>query len=54
LASDATMALRAVGLEYQDPFNRKPVRITAPSDAFVEKFMNPAPASAAKKSPSAR
>jgi len=40
LARDGTMALRAVGLEYQDPFNRKRVRITAPSDAFVEKFMS--------------
>jgi len=40
LARDGTMALRAVGLEFQDPFNRKRVRITAPSDAFVEKFMS--------------
>ena len=41
LARDGTMALRAVGLEFQDPFNRKRVRITAPSDAFVEKFIGP-------------
>ena len=54
LARDGTMALRAVGLEYQDPFNRKRVRITAPSDAFVERFMSPASENAAKKSPSAR
>jgi 23S rRNA pseudouridine1911/1915/1917 synthase len=41
MARHGTMALRAVGLEYQDPFNRKRVRITAPSDVFVEKFMSP-------------
>lgn len=33
------MALRAVGLEYEDPFLRKRVRISAPSDEFVDQFM---------------
>lgn len=35
------MALRAVGLEYQDPFTRKRVRITAPSQEFIDQFFNP-------------
>ena len=35
------MALRAVELEYEDPFVRKRVRITAPSDEFVEQFLGP-------------
>jgi RluA family pseudouridine synthase len=38
-APNAQMALRAVGLEYQDPFTRKRVRITAPSEKFVEQFI---------------
>jgi len=33
------MALRAVELEYEDPFLRKRVRITAPGDEFVEQFL---------------
>jgi RluA family pseudouridine synthase len=33
------MALRAVGLEYEDPFLRKKVRISAPSEAFVAQFL---------------
>lgn len=33
------MALRAVGLEYEDPFSRKKVRISAPSDEFVAQFL---------------
>lgn len=44
------MALRAVGLEYEDPFLRKRVRITASSDEFVEKFMG----RAAEKSPAVK
>jgi RluA family pseudouridine synthase len=32
------MGLRAVGLEYQDPFLRRRVRIQAPSDAFIAEF----------------
>lgn len=32
------MALRAVGLEYDDPFTRRRVRITAPADEFVDQF----------------
>lgn len=36
---NAAMALRAVGLEYEDPFTRKRVRITAPSEEFVEQFL---------------
>lgn len=35
----ASMALRAVELEYEDPFTRKRVRITAPSDEFVAQFL---------------
>ena len=35
---DGRMALRAVELEYEDPFLRKRVRIVAPSDQFVEEF----------------
>jgi 23S rRNA pseudouridine1911/1915/1917 synthase len=34
----APMGLRAVGLEYRDPFTRRPVRIEAPADAFVAQF----------------
>lgn len=44
------MALRAVELEYEDPFLRKPVRITAPSEKFIQQFFK-APA---KKSPATR
>jgi 23S rRNA pseudouridine1911/1915/1917 synthase len=33
------MALRAVELEYEDPFRRNRVRITAPSNEFVEQFL---------------
>ena len=39
---DAAMALRAVELEYSHPFLRKPVRIKAPSDQFIETFLGPA------------
>ena len=34
----APMGLRAVGLEYRDPFTRRPVRIEAPCEAFVAQF----------------
>jgi RluA family pseudouridine synthase len=37
----AHMALRAVELQYQDPFLRKRVFIKAPTEEFVERFMNP-------------
>lgn len=36
---NALMALRAVELEYDDPFGRKRVRITAPSDKFIRQFL---------------
>jgi 23S rRNA pseudouridine1911/1915/1917 synthase len=32
------LALRAIGLDYQDPFTRKPLQIRASSDAFVRAF----------------
>ena len=32
------MALRAVALEFQDPFNRRPVRISAHTEAFIAQF----------------
>lgn len=32
------MGLRAVALEYPDPFQRKPVRIHAPADTFLRSF----------------
>jgi RluA family pseudouridine synthase len=35
----APMGLRAVGLEYQDPFRKHRVRIEAPSEAFVGQFL---------------
>jgi RluA family pseudouridine synthase len=41
------MALRAVELEYQDPFLRKPVRITAPAEDFIRQFLY----ASAEKSP---
>ena len=34
----APMGLRAVGLEYQDPFLRRRIRIRAPDDAFITQF----------------
>ena len=36
---NALMALRAVELEYEDPFFRRRVRINAPSEEFVEQFL---------------
>ena len=36
---NAPMGLRAVELEYEDPFLRKRVRITAPSREFIEEFL---------------
>lgn len=38
----APMGLRAVGLEYQDPFRKHRVKIDAPSEAFVEQFFGTA------------
>ncbi len=35
---DRALALRAVELCYVDPFTRRPVRIVAPEDAFLEEF----------------
>ena len=35
------MALRAVELKYEDPFLRKPVRITAPIEDFIRQFFGP-------------
>lgn len=32
------MALRAVQLQYRDPFTRRPVRIQAPTEAFLKQF----------------
>lgn len=32
------LGLRAVGLNYTDPFTRKPVRISAPADTFLRRF----------------
>lgn len=32
------MALRAIGLEYTDPFTRRPVRISAPTDEFCRHY----------------
>jgi 23S rRNA pseudouridine1911/1915/1917 synthase len=34
----APMGLRAVGLEYLDPFQRRPVRIQAPTEQFLAQF----------------
>ena len=46
------MALRAVALEFQDPFNRKTIRISASRDEFINQFMNsPANISVAAKPP---
>lgn len=42
------MGLRAVELEYENPFLRKPVRITAPSDDFVRRFLGTAGAASVK------
>jgi len=39
---NAMMALRAVQLEYEDPFLRKRVRIAAPTEAFIEQFLGAA------------
>jgi len=38
---DTPMALRAVALEYQDPFLRKRIGITAPTDDFIRQFLGP-------------
>jgi RluA family pseudouridine synthase len=32
------LGLRAVGLEYQDPFTRRPIRIRAPANQFVREY----------------
>ena len=37
------MALRAVELEYRDPFLHKPVRITAPTQEFIDHFLSAPP-----------
>jgi RluA family pseudouridine synthase len=34
----ALMGLRAVALEYTDPFTRRPIKITAPTEQFVAQF----------------
>ena len=36
------MALRAVELEFEDPFSRRRVRITAPREEFVQQFLGKA------------
>ena len=53
-ARNAQMGLRAVGLEYDDPFIRTRVRITAPSDQFVEQFLGPPVSTKEKSYPKAR
>lgn len=35
---DVELGLRAVSVEYKDPFNRRPIRIEAPIIEFVHKF----------------
>lgn len=40
LRRDSWMALRAVELEYQDPFLRKRVHIRAPQDEFIQQFFS--------------
>jgi 23S rRNA pseudouridine1911/1915/1917 synthase len=40
----ALMGLRAVGLEYVDPFLRRRIRIEAPSEEFVARFLEVGPA----------
>jgi RluA family pseudouridine synthase len=37
----APMGLRAVGLEYRDPFTRRSVKIEAPTDSFIAEFFEP-------------
>src|ERR1051325_10688145 len=34
----APMGLRAVGLEYLDPFRRRPIKIEAPAEGFIAQF----------------
>ena len=36
--NDYPMALRAIGLAYRDPFQKKPIRIRAPHAAFCEAY----------------
>ncbi|HEX7858965.1 MAG TPA: RluA family pseudouridine synthase [Verrucomicrobiae bacterium] len=45
------MALRAVALEFQDPFNRKPVRISAHTEDFIAQFFTQTPSQREYKSP---
>ncbi len=35
---DAGMGLRAIHLAYSDPFTKRPVRISAPTEAFIREF----------------
>jgi 23S rRNA pseudouridine1911/1915/1917 synthase len=42
MAPDAGLALRAIRLEYQDPFSKRPVRIEAPAADFLEQHGFPA------------
>jgi RluA family pseudouridine synthase len=37
----APMGLRAVGLEYRDPFTRRSVKVEAPTDSFIAEFFEP-------------
>lgn len=37
------LALRAVGLEYEDPFQHRPIRVRAPSEAFCRRYGFTAP-----------
>jgi 23S rRNA pseudouridine1911/1915/1917 synthase len=39
----APMGLRAVGLEYQDPFQRRRISIEAPSENFIAQFLGADP-----------
>lgn len=36
--SDGLLALRAIGLEYEDPFTRREVRVRAPVEEFLSRF----------------
>lgn len=49
----AGLALRAVEIAYRDPFTRKPVRIRAPEQGFLERFGFAQPAPATTTTPTA-
>lgn len=50
----APMALRAIALEFHDPFNRRSIRITAPAENFVTQFFGSTMSNSVVDNPAAK